>query len=190
MWDWLFQFIDPLDSAGLPYAIVGSVASSVYGEPRATNDVDMVIQLSKPDAEKLVRAFPAERFYLPPQEVIEVELSRAVGGHLNVIALETMMKADLYPLVPSEAAWFSRRRALEIDGRRVWFAVPESVILHKLRFFRDGGGEKHLRDIRGMLQVSADQIDIAALERAVAEMRLSQQWQAARVLFQGPENRE
>jgi hypothetical protein len=44
MWDWLFQFIDPLERAQLPYAVLGSVASSLYGEPRATNDVDVVIQ--------------------------------------------------------------------------------------------------------------------------------------------------
>jgi hypothetical protein len=48
MWDWLFQFIDPIDGAGVPYALVGSVASSIYGEPRATNDVDLVIQI-QPD---------------------------------------------------------------------------------------------------------------------------------------------
>jgi hypothetical protein len=68
MWDWLFQFVGPLESAGIPYAIVGSVASSVYGEPRATNDVDLLIQLSRNDAAKLVHAFPSEQFYVPAQK--------------------------------------------------------------------------------------------------------------------------
>eukprot|EP01041_Mallomonas_annulata_P040321 gene40321-64193_t len=78
--------------AGIPYAIVGSVASSVYGEPRATNDVDLLIQLSRNDAAKLVHAFPTEQFYVPPAEVIAVELGRPHGGHINVIALESMTK--------------------------------------------------------------------------------------------------
>jgi hypothetical protein len=57
MWDWLFQFIEPLERGRIPYAIVGSVAASLYGEPRATNDVDTVIQLSPADAPKLIDAF-------------------------------------------------------------------------------------------------------------------------------------
>ena len=179
MWDWLFQFVDPLESAGIPYAIVGSVASSVYGEPRATNDVDLLIQLSRHDAAKLVHGFPCEQFYVPPTEVIEVELGRAHGGHINIIALESMTKADFYPLSPTEVEWFSRRRALEIGGRVLWFAIPEAVILHKLRFYHEGGSEKHLRDIRGMLAVSGPEIDRALLDQATQELGLGSAWQAA-----------
>ena len=179
MWDWLFQFVDPLERLGVPYAIVGSVASSVYGEPRATNDVDLLIQLSRADAGKLAGAFPAEKFYLPPPEVIAIELARSHGGHLNVIALEEMMKADFYPLSAAEAEWFDRRRALEIGGRKLWFAIPEAVIVHKLRFFREGGGDRHLRDIRGMLAVSGNSIDRGLIERAVAELGLTGQWRLA-----------
>ena len=179
MWDWLFQFTEPLERAGVPYAIVGSVASSVYGEPRATNDLDLVIQLAPADAAKLAGAFPATAFYVPPQEVIAVELARTHGGHVNVIALETMTKADFYPLSPAEAAWFSRRRSLEVAGRLLWFAIPEAVIVHKLRFFREGGGERHLRDIRGMLAVSGDQIDRELIDRACGELGLADQWRQA-----------
>ena len=63
MWDWLFQFLDPLERHGIPYALVGSVASSIYGEPRATNDVDLVIQIGTGDVKRLLAAFPADRFY-------------------------------------------------------------------------------------------------------------------------------
>lgn len=48
MWDWLFDLVDPLERADIPYAIVGSVAASVYGEPRATNDVDLLIHCLAP----------------------------------------------------------------------------------------------------------------------------------------------
>ena len=74
----------------MPYAIVGSVASSVYGEPRATNDVDLLIQLARADAGRLADLFPPETFYVPPREVVEVELGRDHGGRIKVIALETM----------------------------------------------------------------------------------------------------
>lgn len=64
--------------------MVGSVASSLYGEPRAANDVDVVIQIAPADASRLVRAFPPELFYAPPEEVVLVEIGRAHGGHLNI----------------------------------------------------------------------------------------------------------
>jgi hypothetical protein len=176
MWNWLFQFIDPLDKAGIPYAIVGSVAASIYGEPRATNDVDLLIQLDRKDAPKLANAFSAEEFYVPPVEVIEVELGRSHGGHINVIALESVVKADFYPLVAAETQWFSKRRTVNLAGRTVWFATPEAVIVHKLRFYREGGSDKHLRDIRGMLAFSGVEIDRTLIERSVVELQLSEQW--------------
>ncbi len=164
----------------MPYAVVGSVAASLYGEPRATNDVDLVIQVAPADAGRLVQAFPSDQFYVPPEEVMLIEFARAHGGHINVIALESMTKADLYPLSGWEREWFSRRRPLEISGRTVWFAAPEAVILHKLRFFRDGGGDKHLRDIRGMLTVSGDSIDVPAIDEACAKFGLTAEWMQAK----------
>lgn len=150
-WDWLFQFIDPLAKAGIEYAVVGSVGASIYGEPRATNDLDLVIQIGASQARRLIEAFPPERFYVPPEEVILSEVARSHGAHLNVIALESMTKADLYPLPPGQREWFSRRREAVAAGRKLWVAAPEVIILHKLLFFREGGGEKHLRDIRAIL---------------------------------------
>lgn len=61
----------------------------------------------------------------------------------------------------------------------VWFAPPEYVILWKLEFFREGGGDKHLRDIRGMLLVSPESIDRTLLDRASAELGLGAQWRQA-----------
>lgn len=113
---------------------------------------------------------------MPPTEVIETELSRSHGGHINIIALQTMTKADFYPLTQTENEWFARRRPIEVAARTLWFAAPEAVIVHKLRFYREGGGEKHLRDIRSMLAVSADEIDRARIEDAVAKLGLTEQW--------------
>jgi len=88
MWEWLFQFIDPLERANIPYALVGSVASSIYGEPRATNDLDVVIQIGSADAARLVAAFPVDEFNVPPIETVLIETGPAHGAHLNIISLE------------------------------------------------------------------------------------------------------
>lgn len=173
MWDWLFQFIDPLERSGIPYALVGSVASSVYGEPRATNDLDVVIQIESKDAARLLAAFPETEFYVPPLETVQAEAARTHGAHLNVIALEGMAKADLYPLPADQKAWFARRRTVEVAGRKVWVAAPEAVILHKLLFYRESGGEKHVRDVRAMLATLGDGLDRPWLDAELSRLKLS-----------------
>ncbi|SDR65542.1 hypothetical protein [Opitutus sp. GAS368] len=173
MWDWLFQFIDPLERAGIPYALVGSVASSIYGEPRATNDLDVVIQIGANDAPRLLAAFPEKTFYVPPLDTIQTEAGRAHGAHLNVIALEGMTKADLYPLPADQRTWFERRRSIEVAGRKVWVAAPEAIILHKLLFHRESGGEKHLRDVRAMLATLGAELDRPWLDRELVRLGLA-----------------
>lgn len=172
MWDWLFQFIDPLERAGIPYALVGSVASSIYGEPRATNDLDVVIQIRPEDAEKLVAVFPETDFYVPPVETVRTEAGRLYGAHLNVIAHAGMTKADLYPLPADQRHWFGRRQTVEVGGRKLWVAAPETVILHKLLFHRESGGEKHLRDVRAMLTTSGAKLDRPWLDQELARLGL------------------
>ncbi|HRG56335.1 MAG TPA: hypothetical protein PLG56_09865 [Lacunisphaera sp.] len=173
MCDWLFQFIDPLERSGIPYALVGSVASSVYGEPRATNDLDVVLQIESKDAARLLAAFPETEFYVPPLETVQTEAARTHGAHLNVIALEGMAKADLYPLPADQKTWFERRRTVEVAGRKLWVAAPEAVILHKLLFYREGGGEKHLRDVRAMLATLGEQLDRPWLDRELERLGLT-----------------
>ena len=172
MWDWLFQFIDPLERSAIPYALVGSVASSIYGEPRATNDVDVVIQIGTKDVRRLTAAFPPDRFYVPPEEVVLAEIARAHGAHLNIIAMDSMTKADLYPLPADQQGWFGRRRAVAVDGKPVWLAAPEVVILHKLIFHREGGGEKHLRDVRVMMATLGAELDRPWLQAEAARLGL------------------
>jgi len=172
MWDWLFQFIDPLERCEIPYALVGSVAASIYGEPRATNDLDIVIQVDAAGVRRLLAAFPSDRFYVPPEEVLLAEMARQHGAHLNVIALESMAKADLYPLPAEQQAWFARRRALPVGGRQVWVAAPEVVILHKLLFHHEGGGEKHLRDVRAILAALGPDLDRLWLQTEATRLGL------------------
>ena len=70
------MFTKPLESKGISYMITGSVACIVYGEPRMTHDIDLIIALSSKDVAKIVDAFPLEEFYCPPAEVITIESKR------------------------------------------------------------------------------------------------------------------
>lgn len=81
------RLLRPLVATGVPFMVTGGVAAIVYGEPRLTNDVDIVLGLAHADAERLVAAFSPDRYYVPPVDVIRVEVSRAEHGHFNVLDL-------------------------------------------------------------------------------------------------------
>ncbi|MEO5713818.1 MAG: hypothetical protein ABIT37_10065 [Luteolibacter sp.] len=174
-------FIRPLNESGIRYFITGSVASMVYGEPRLTNDVDVVLEITSHDIPKLFEAFPEEHFYLPPVEVIETELLRGSRGHFNIISQLTMLKADIYLVGadPIQRWGLAETRILEIDNQQISFAPPEYVIIRKLEFYREGGSEKHLRDIASMLSESQSEINMDTLSRYLDQLGLKFQWQAA-----------
>lgn len=158
--------------------VSGSVAVIVYGEPRLTHDVDLVAVLDREHIARLPEAFPPGEFYCPPEEEIRLEAEREQRGHFNLIHLQTGFKADVYLAGrdPLHAWALARTRRLEVDGEPVVLAPPEYVILRKLEFFREGGSEKHLRDIRSMLAISPDLIRRIELEKLVAERGLLEAW--------------
>ena len=94
---WLL-FIRPLNRLGVAYMVTGAVASSAYGEPRLTLDIDIVLELDAERVTDFVRSFPPEEFYCPPEEVVLVETRRESRGHLNVIHMASGFKADVYPM--------------------------------------------------------------------------------------------
>jgi hypothetical protein len=171
-------FVRPLHRSGLRYMISGSLASIFYGEPRLTMDVDIVIHLGAEEANALPKHFSITDFYVPPPEVLAAELARPTRGHFNVIHFASGQKADFYPS-RRHPYWewaFAHRRMGRVGEDEAWYAPPEYVILWKLEFFREGGGDKHVRDIRGMLLVNGDVIDRNLIDRATAELGLLAQW--------------
>ena len=137
----------------MPYCLVGGMAAIAYGRPRLTLDADLVLALLPSRIAQLAKIFPAEEFYLPPEEVLIAETRHDSRGHFNIIHLTSGMKADCYlPGRNPLAHWeLKNRRRLTTDFGEAWFAPPESVIVNKLIFFKEGGSEKHLEDIRSML---------------------------------------
>ncbi len=89
-------FVSRLNNLNVPYMITGAVASIVYGEPRLTNDIGLVIELHPDDVKRFCEAFPLEEFYCQPREIIHAEVRRSHRGHFNLIHLETGFKADMY----------------------------------------------------------------------------------------------
>ena len=177
--DLIQVFINRLNKLAVQYMVTGAVAATIYGEPRLTHDIDLVIDLRLQDIERFINAFPLEEFYCPPAEVVRLETGRPQRGHFNLIHHETGLKADIYASGrDSLQKWgLANRKAVLIGGENVWLAPPEFVILRKLEYYREGGSEKHLRDIAGMLELSRDEIDFVLLESKVRDMSLKKEWE-------------
>jgi hypothetical protein len=113
-----------------------------------------VIILPEERVTALHAVFDGTEFYVPPVEVIAVEAHRPLYGHFNIIHTTTALKADIYTIGADHLHHWAidRRRATTIDDETVWLAPPEYVALRKLQYFRDGGSDKHLRDVRAMLR--------------------------------------
>jgi hypothetical protein len=174
-------FIAPLNRAGIDYAVTGGLAAIVYGHPRLTLDVDLVIRLGAMDAIPFAALWSPNEFYCPPAEVIEEERARASHGHFNVIHHDTAMRADVYLAgdEPLQAWALTSCVEREIQGEIVRFAPIEYVIVYKLRYAQMGGSDRHLRDIARMLEVNTRDIDYSALGEWIAHFGLAELWARA-----------
>jgi hypothetical protein len=180
--DLIELFVRPLESLQFRYVISGSVAAMLYGEPRLTNDIDFVVFLRSTDISRLRDAYPSPDFYLPPENIILTEVTRRDKGQFNVVHPASGLKADFYTTGRDELdAWaFRNMREYPFEKIVVRLAPPEYVILRKLEYYREGGSEKHLRDIRAMLAVSGEMINHAQLNDWIEQRHLQAEWQKAR----------
>lgn len=152
---------DFFQSQGIAYWVVGSMASMAYGEPRFTNDVDIVADLKVEHAVALCEAFRAPDYYLSEAAVREAIARRF---QFNILHPASGLKVDVF--IPADTD-FSRSEASRIKRitskgeYSAWFGSPEDVLLHKLIYFQLSGGvsDKHLRDIAGMLRVRRAELD-------------------------------
>jgi len=168
--------IQVLEKLNIPYMIGGSVAAIVYGEPRLTLDMDVVIDLKETQAKDFVGQFGPE-YYVNFESIIEAIKNK---GHFNIIQSEEGLKVDFYVLPDDEfsKSEFSRRREEAFDAtRRAVFVSPEDIILKKLEWYKMGQSQKHLDDIRGILAVSAAKLDISYIDSWSQKLGIVDLWQ-------------
>lgn len=172
------RFAHPLNQLAIPYMATGAVAAIVYGEPRLTLDLDLVLELAPRRAGEFAAAFPAEEFYVPPLEVIRQEAARPEHGHFNLLHHESGLRADIYLASndPLDTWGLAHRRQETIAGEPVWLAPAEYVIVRKLEYYRKGGSSKHLTDIRAMLRIRPDLIDLPTLTGHIGQRGLDAEW--------------
>jgi hypothetical protein len=148
----------------IPYLITGSVAATAYGEPRLTNDIDVVVDLDEAHACPFAAQFPLGEYYL--NEAIQEALIRK--GQFNIIHPASGLKIEV--MIQRErrsnrAGSGEQGLIHPADSYEARFAAPEDVVTKKMECYREGGSEKHLRDIAGIMKISAGEID----ERYIGE---------------------
>ena len=174
----LARLVLVLERLQIPYLITGSVAAMAYGEPRLTNDIDVVVDINAGHVRGLLAQFPAEEFYLS-DEAIRNALARK--GQFNIIHPLSGLKIDVMVQQGTafERSRFSRTRLVYFtDKQGGRFAAPEDIILKKMEYYREGGSEKHLRDIAGIMRVSASTIDESYIEQWADQLGLREIWDA------------
>jgi len=162
----------------IPYLVTGAIASIAYGEPRFTNDIDIVADIKGDHIIGLKDCFPEEEFFL------DVDMVKDAIRHqhqFNIIHPSSGLKIDviLYKKNAFDISRFSRiKRIRPVEDTEANFASPEDVIIKKMEYYKEGGSEKHLRDITGILKISKELIDYNYITQWADRLGLKDIWEA------------
>ena len=168
-----------LDRLGIPYLITGGIAATLHGRPRFTQDIDFVIAPTEEQLDRLIDA-------LGPDFLVNRDAAReayARHGEFSAIHHVLIFKVDF---------WFSTGDAFDVHrlaratpleivpGLMGRVATPEDAIISKLLWLRQGATERSVEDIRGIVRLHADRLDLAYLDSKVRELGLEQLWSPLR----------
>lgn len=152
------DLVDALDRVAIPFMVVGSFSSNVYGIPRSTRDADFVVQLGSHTLQSLMSALGGP-YRLDPQVAFE----SVTGTTKHVIRhMQTQFEIELFELSndPHDRQRFGRRVKGDIEGKLVYLPSPEDVVITKLRWFKRINRSKDIEDVRNVLDVQGASLDI------------------------------
>jgi hypothetical protein len=160
-----------LRKANIPYMITGSLSVILYGRPRASHDIDFLIEAKEEDVERIKKTFVSlsqSEFIVDPF-LIEDAIRNL--RQFNVLHLPTMLKLDFWLLTDErfDQVRFKRKRSIQAFGQTISFASAEDTILIKLLWYKDSKSEKHLIDAAFVYQVQKENLDQSYLKKWAKE---------------------
>lgn len=176
----LARVVRALESVGVPYMLTGSLVSSLQGVPRASHDVDLVIDALPEDAQRIAESLAAPDLYVDARAVAEAVKSRTV---FNVLDPSSGDKADFWLLKdePYDRERFDRRVHVGALGLDLAVSAPEDTILMKLRWAAQAGGsQKQSDDVLGVYEFQGDSLDQGYLDDWAARLGIAEDLAAVR----------
>ena len=173
----LATIIERLDRAGIPYMVSGSLASSYHGEPRATRDVDIVVE-PEPDAlSELVDDLQAAGFHVDREVAVDALNRRsqfnAIGPDASKV--DFIIRRDR----PFSRQEFSRRQPADLLGTVGFVTTAEDLVLAKLEWAAASGSDRQMADVAGIVAIT-NGLDTAYIDRWAAELGVADAWRRLR----------
>jgi len=186
--DLLIETVRALDRAGVGYVLTGSIVSSLQGEPRATHDVDVVIEVDLRAVDSLAEAFGAPRYFF---DGIAARDALSCLGMFNILDTTTGDKIDFWSLTHSafDQSRFKRRIVTSAFGRDVYVTAPEDTILQKLKWSAESGGsERQMGDASSVYEVQVGVLDETYLDEWAALLGVREELAYLREAMQADDN--
>ncbi len=151
-----------LESSGIDYMLVGSMAGNFWGVPRSTHDIDFVIEFDETQIAAIISAFQDDFFI----QEISVQSSLRPPHQFHALDNRSALKVDFFRVAGDEYEFerFLRRKRVSLFNQPAWIAAAEDVLFHKLRWHKMSPTDRQLTDARGILLVSGDILDHAYIE--------------------------
>ena len=177
----LREITGALDQAGIPYMVVGSFASNLYGTGRATFDIDLVVSATPEQIKVFLSVLRASQYYFDLDTALD---ACRHNDMFNILDMESGWKIDIIFEKPGpyHRQAFQRRAAAEIEQVPLVAATAEDTIISKLEWAKMGESSRQIEDVAGILKVSGASLDRPYIDKWVADLDLTEQWNRARAL--------
>jgi len=171
----LIKIAKILSDLKIKYFVTGGFAVSVWGRPRATFDIDIIVKLIEPQALPLTKALQEiSKAGYADENMIKDAIRH--NGEFNFIDPNSGLKVDFWATKEksSKPPGFKNRKLKKISGQRVYFVSPEDLILSKLQWYQETQSSRHIEDVQSVLKISAKKLDMKYLENWAKKLKISE----------------